>query len=29
MKTTERLLQSCGGIGRAGGQDLRCVNLQP
>ena len=29
MRTTERLLQSCVGIGWAGGQDLRCVNQQP
>ena len=28
MRTTEILLQSCGGIGWAGGQDLRCVNQQ-
>ena len=29
MKPTERLFQSHGGIGWAGGQDLRCVNQQP
>ena len=28
MRTTERLLQSHGGSGWAGGQDLRCVNQQ-
>ena len=28
-KPTERQLQSCGGIGWAGGQDLRCVNQIP
>ena len=26
MRTTERLLQSYGGIGWAKGHDLRCVN---
>ena len=29
MRTTERLLQSHGGIGLAGGQDLRGVNQMP
>ena len=29
MRPTERLLQSHGGIGWAGGQDLRCVNEIP
>ena len=28
QRTTERLIQSCGGIGWAGGQDQRCVNQQ-
>ena len=28
-RPTERLLQSHGGIGWAGGYDLRCVNQQP
>ena len=28
MRTTEKLLQSRGGIGWVGGQDLRCVNQQ-
>ena len=29
MRTTERLLQSCGGISWTGEHDLRCVNQQP
>ena len=29
MRTTERLLQSHGGFGWVGGQDLRCVNQHP
>ena len=29
MKTTERLFQSCGVIGGAGGQRVNCVNQQP
>ena len=29
MKTTKRLVQSRGGTGWAGGQDLRCVDQKP
>ena len=29
LRTTERLLQSHGGVGWAGGHDLRCVSQQP